>query len=205
MKIENEFKVGLPIDRTWAVLTDLEGVASCLPGAQLTGSEGDTYMGKVKIKVGPVTSEYAGTATFEEKDEAAYHAVISTKGRDARGAGSVSAMITAQLRSEGDQTVVSLDTDLKITGKVAQFGNSMIVEVSEKLLAQFVANLEEKLALQQSPGFAAEPGRSETPSEVPSNEAIDLMQLARGSMAKRLVPAAIIVVVVAIVIYLLAR
>ena len=150
MKIENEFKVGIPIDRAWKVLTDLQGVVTCLPGAQLTGSEGDAYLGNVKIKVGPVTSEYAGTATFVEKDDSEYRAVINAKGRDARGAGSAAATITARLRPDGDQTVVSLDTDLKITGRIAQFGSAMIVEVSEKLLDQFVDNLETMLAVPAS-------------------------------------------------------
>src|ERR1022692_5207824 len=87
MKIDNEFTVGVPIDRAWAVLTDLEGIAPCMPGAVLTGVEGDVYSGKVKVKVGPITSEYAGTAQFVEKDEASYRAVIDAKGRDVRGAG----------------------------------------------------------------------------------------------------------------------
>jgi carbon monoxide dehydrogenase subunit G len=80
MKIDNEFTVSVPIDQAWEVLTDLAGIAPCLPGAQLTGSEGDTYTGKIKIKVGPVTTEYAGTASFSEKDDTTYRAVIDAKG-----------------------------------------------------------------------------------------------------------------------------
>ncbi|HYU02472.1 MAG TPA: SRPBCC family protein, partial [Jatrophihabitantaceae bacterium] len=98
MRIENEFTVSVPIERAWNVLTDLAGIAPCMPGAQLTGVEGDVYSGKVKVKVGPVTSEYAGTARFVEKDDATYHAVIDAKGRDSRGAGNASAAISAQLR-----------------------------------------------------------------------------------------------------------
>jgi carbon monoxide dehydrogenase subunit G len=97
MKIDNEFTVSAPIERAWEVLTDLEGIAPCLPGAVLTGREGDVYNGKVKIKVGPVTSEYAGTASFIEQDDAAHHAVIDAKGRDSRGAGNATATITADL------------------------------------------------------------------------------------------------------------
>ncbi|MFC5923932.1 SRPBCC family protein [Micromonospora vulcania] len=150
MKITNEFAVAVPIDRAWAVLTDLEGIAPCLPGAQLTGVDGDVYRGKVKVKVGPVISEFTGTAQFVERDDTAYHGVIDAKGRDSRSTGNASALVTAQLRPDGDRTLVSVDTDLKISGKLAQFGSGMIKEVSGKLLAQFVANLEAKLAAEQT-------------------------------------------------------
>lgn len=145
MKISNEFTVHTPIDKAWAVLTDLEGIAPCLPGAQLTGVDGDVYAGKVKIKVGPVISDFAGTAKFLEKDDTAYRAVIDAKGKDSRSAGNASAVITAALRPDGDSTVVSVDTDLKISGKLAQFGSSMIKEVSGKLLTQFADALEAKI------------------------------------------------------------
>ena len=221
MKIDNEFSVGVPIDQAWGVLTDLAGIAPCLPGAQLTGSEGDMYTGKIKIKVGPVTSEYAGTASFSEKDDASYRAVIDAKGRDPRGAGNASATITASLRPDGARTVVSVDTDLKISGKVAQFGNSMIAEVSEKLLGQFVDCLEGKLTT-QPPVPAPEPSTRATTSAPgesaavldapdatqPAYEpaALDLMQLAGGTVAKRVVPVAIgVAVVVALVIYRIVR
>ncbi|MBO0789144.1 MAG: SRPBCC family protein, partial [Actinobacteria bacterium] len=154
MQIDNEFTVSVPIEQAWRVLTDLEGIAPCMPGAQLTGVEGDVYSGRVKVKVGPVTSEYKGTAQFAEKDDAAHHAVIDAKGRDARGAGNASALITAQLTPDGSRTVVNVSTDLKISGRIAQFGSGMIKEVSVKLLGQFVDNLEAKLG-QQGPEAAA--------------------------------------------------
>jgi carbon monoxide dehydrogenase subunit G len=146
MKIANEFTVHVPIDVAWKALTDLEGIAPCLPGAQLTGVDGDVYRGKVKVKVGPVISEFAGTARFAEKDDGAYRGVIDAKGRDARSAGNATALITAQLRADGGSTVVNVDTDLKISGKLAQFGSGMIREVSQKLLGQFVTSLEAKIA-----------------------------------------------------------
>jgi carbon monoxide dehydrogenase subunit G len=150
MKITNEFTVHTPIDRAWEVLTDLPGIAPCMPGARLTGVEGDVYQGKVKVKVGPVISEFAGTARFTEKDASAYRAAIDAKGRDARSAGNASALVTAVLKAEGDSTRVSVDTDLKISGKLAQFGSGMIKEVSGKLLTQFVTNLEAKLAAEDA-------------------------------------------------------
>ena len=106
MNIDSEFKVSIPRQQAWELLTDLAAIAPCMPGAQLTGVESGVYSGKVKIKVGPVISEYAGTATFVEQDAAAFRAVISAKGRDPRGAGNASATIVAELRADGDQTVV---------------------------------------------------------------------------------------------------
>jgi carbon monoxide dehydrogenase subunit G len=145
MKIQNEFGVDVPVERAWVALTDLESLAPCMPGAQLTGVDGDVYKGRVKIKVGPVISQFAGTAHFVEKDEAAHRAVISAAGKDARGGGNASATIHAQLHPEGGGTRVSVATDLNISGKLAQFGAGMIKEISEKLLTQFVHNLEEQL------------------------------------------------------------
>jgi carbon monoxide dehydrogenase subunit G len=158
MQIDNEFTVSIPIGQAWEVLTDLAGIAPCMPGAQLTGVEGDVYSGRVKVKVGPVTSEYQGTARFAEKDDSAYHAVIDAKGRDSRGAGNASALITAQLRPDGDRTVVSVSTDLRLTGRIAQFGSGMIKEVSAKLLGQFVECLEVKLAGSGAPAVAVPAG-----------------------------------------------
>jgi len=146
MKLDNEFTVGVPIEQAWAVLTDLELIAPCMPGAQLTGVNDGIYSGKVKIKVGPVTAEYAGTAQFSVKDETAYRAVIDARGRDSRGNGNATAVISAQLESAGGSTRVSVSTDLTIAGRIAQFGSGMIKEVSAKLLGQFVTCLEDKLS-----------------------------------------------------------
>lgn len=220
MKIENEFRVSIPIEEAWAVLTDLAGIAPCLPGAQLTGSDGQTFTGKVRIKVGPVTSEYTGVASFAEKDDAAYRAVIDAKGKDSRGAGNASAMITARLTPHGDHTVVNVDTDMKISGKIAQLGSGMIKEVSEKLLGQFVVCLEAKLAATQTPepepvpvaapaatpaSTAPAPARTVTPA--PEPEPLDLMELAGGAVYKRLVPVAIGVgvLVAAVIVYRIVR
>jgi carbon monoxide dehydrogenase subunit G len=149
MRLDNEFTVGVPIDQAWSVLTDLELIAPCMPGAQLTGVNDGVYTGKVKIKVGPVTAEYAGTAQFTEKDAAAYKAVIDARGRDSRGQGNANAVISAQLRADGDSTVVTVGTDLTIAGRVAQFGSGMIAEVSAKLLGQFTDCLEARLGAGQ--------------------------------------------------------
>jgi carbon monoxide dehydrogenase subunit G len=206
VRIDNEFKVGVPIDRAWAVLTDLEGIAPCLPGAQLTGVDGAVFTGRVKIKVGPVVSEYAGTARFIEKNDATHHAVIDAKGKDARGAGNASALIDAHLRADGDFTIVSVDTDLNITGKIAQFGSGMIKEVSAKLLGQFAENLEAKLNASEE-ALVVEASPATTTNErrpiAPTTEAapLDLMAVAGSSIYKRLVPlVAVAVVVIGLVI-----
>jgi uncharacterized protein len=156
MNIDHEFTVPAPADRAWAMLTDLEQVATCMPGARLTGHEGDTYQGLVKVKVGPVTAEYRGTASFAEKDDDGYHAVVAAKGKEARGSGTAAATIDLRLRPDGeDRTVVSVGTDLKISGKLAQFGAGMIQEVSAKLLGQFTQCLESRISDGGSAGSGA--------------------------------------------------
>ncbi|WP_416482489.1 SRPBCC family protein [Streptomyces sp. CL12] len=161
MKIDNEFRVDAPLERAWQALTDLEGLAPCMPGAQLTGVDGDVYRGKVKVKVGPVISQFQGTARFTEQDEASHSAVISASGKDTRGQGNASATVHARLRPDGTGTAVSVSTDLNISGKLAQFGSGMIKEISEKLFAQFVANVEEQLLHKPEPTEATEPTEPE--------------------------------------------
>ncbi|MEU6851224.1 SRPBCC family protein [Actinacidiphila alni] len=159
MKIDNEFRVGVPVDRAWQALTDLEGLAPCMPGAQLTGIEGDVHRGRVKVKVGPVISQFTGTARFTEKDDAGRHAVVAAAGKDTRGGGNASATIDLRLRPDTpDGTAVTVRTDLTISGKLAQFGAGMIKEISEKLLTQFVHNLEAQLHTSPAAGSPTEGG-----------------------------------------------
>ena len=141
-KIEDTFRVDLPVADTWRVLLDIERIAPCLPGAQLQEIAGEEYRGVVKVKVGPITAQYKGAAHFESRDNATHTAVIVGSGRDTRGQGNASATITMTLRPDGTGTVVTVSTDLSVTGKVAQFGRGVMADVSAKLLAQFVANLE---------------------------------------------------------------
>jgi len=143
MELTNDFTVNAPIDTAWDTLTDVERIAPCLPGAQLTEIEGDTYRGLVKVKVGPITAQFKGQASFVEKDTVQHRAVLKAEGRDTGGKGNASALITAQLEPiASDVTKVTVATDLTITGKVAQFGRGALADVSEKLLKQFVNNLE---------------------------------------------------------------
>lgn len=216
MRIDNTFTVGAPVDQAWAVLTDLEGIAPCLPGAALTGVEGDVHSGTVRVRVGPVTTEYAGTARFTEKDDAAHRAVISARGRDSRGAGNASATITARLEPDGEGTRVVVETDLTITGKVAQFGRGMIKEISEKLLGQFAECLEGRFAERAPAAATPAPGPTEraaeeptaSPVAAPEREAapLDLMSVAGSSITRRLVPLAVaVVVIVAVIVYFVVR
>jgi uncharacterized protein len=167
MELTNEFTVGVPVERAWSVLTDVELIAPCLPGAQLQEIEGDEYRGIVKVKVGPITAQYKGAARFQERDEAARRAVLRAEGRDTRGQGNASATITAQLRPDGDGTAVSVVTDLSITGRVAQFGRGVLADVSSKLLGQFVDCLETKLLAPQASGGDAPTAQAPAAEPVP--------------------------------------
>ncbi len=142
MELNNEFRVGVPPTVAWSVLNDIERIAPCMPGAQLQEIEGDEFRGIVKVKVGPITAQYKGKATFLERDEASGHLVLRAEGRDTRGQGNANATITANLAPDGDATKVTVVTDLTVTGKVAQFGRGVLAEVSAKLLNQFVDCLE---------------------------------------------------------------
>lgn len=142
MELHNEFTVRTPVEEAWRILTDLERIAPCMPGARLTEVEGDDYRGSVKVKVGPITAEYRGVARFLEQDEEARRAVLRAEGRDTRGQGNANATITATLVAEGSATKVTVETDLAITGRVAQFGRGVLADVSGKLLGQFVDCLE---------------------------------------------------------------
>jgi len=212
MELKNEFHVSVPIDVAWSVLTDLERVAPCLPGAELQEVEGDEYRGIVKVKVGPITAQYKGTARFVEKDDDHHRAVLLAEGRDTRGQGNASATVTATAVPDDEGTTVSIVTELAITGKVAQFGRSVMGDVSTKMLGEFADRLEADVLSQ---GSASEPGApiAESPgestataagSDAPSvrtihsapAEPVDLLGTAGPSVLKRVVPLAALVGVV---------
>jgi uncharacterized protein len=165
MELTNEFTVDVPVEQAWAVLTDLERIAPCMPGAQLQEVSGDDYLGVVRVKVGPVTAEYRGKAQFLERDTAAHKAVLRAEGRETRGQGNASATITAQLESSGSATHVSVVTDLSISGRVAQFGRGVLADVSNKLLGQFVQQLETTVLNQGASAQPQPPGEPEAAGE----------------------------------------
>ena len=158
MELAHEFTVNTPIDRAWAVLTDVERIAPCMPGAELTEVDGDTYHGLVKVKVGPITAQYKGTASFVEKDEAAHRAVLKAAGRDSRGQGNASATVTAVMTEQADGTRVTIATNMTVSGRVAQFGRGVMADVTAKLLQQFVSNLEANVLAPDGKGEAASAG-----------------------------------------------
>lgn len=141
-KLLNDFTVQRPIEETWAVLTDVERIAPCLPGAQLEEIEGDIYRGVVKVKLGAISTAFKGQASFVERDDVSHKAVLHGEGRDTTGKGNADAMITARLEAlDATTTRCVVETDLRITGKVAQFGRGIMGDVSKKLIAQFAQNL----------------------------------------------------------------
>src|SRR5262245_20484812 len=155
MQIVHDFVVPQPIDTAWNVLTDLERIAPCMPGAQLTEVEGDTYRGTVKVKVGPILAQFRGEARFKELDTDAHRAVIEARGKEAGGKGLASALITAELNPDGDRTAVNVVADVTLSGRIAQFGRGTISEISTKLLGQFVQCLEETVLAEEGGGAPA--------------------------------------------------
>jgi carbon monoxide dehydrogenase subunit G len=156
MKINNEFTVGAPIQQAWDTMLNLERIAPCLPGAaiQEEKDEGE-YDGTMKVKIGPITANYKGTVKFEEVDEDNHRAVLQATGRDARGQGTASATIISTLQEEGDGTKVSVETDMKLTGRAAQFGRGIAQDVATKMLDQFSSCLEEEITGGPEEGAAA--------------------------------------------------
>lgn len=214
MDLENSFEVDAGRDVAWRVLNDVERIAPCLPGAQLEEIDGDEYKGNVKVKVGPVSTQYKGKATFVEQNEAEGRVVIKGDGRDSRGAGNASALITATLHEiSPTKTRVDVHTDLAITGKVAQFGRGVMADVSGKLMGQFADNLQELLANEPLDGVAdaaadtaapaadtaAEPAPAQDsgPRKIdsPEVEAVDLLDAAGAPVLQRALPVAGVVAV----------
>jgi len=146
MIIGNEFSVGAPIDDVWRALLDMEGVASCLPGATITATDRENvYEGSMKLKIGPMRVEYRGTATLSEVDEQAHTAVIALNAREAKGQGSAMATIRNRLEPSGSGTRVVAQTELHITGPQAQFGRGVIEDVGKRVLGEFAQRLEERI------------------------------------------------------------
>jgi len=216
MDLVHEFTVPVPVDDAWRILTDVERIAPCLPGAQLQEIEGDTYRGIVKVKVGPIQAQFKGQASFVEQDHVAHRVVLKGEGRDTTGKGNASALITAELTSlNASSTSVKVLTDLSITGKVAQFGRGAMADISDKLLAQFVENLNTLIGEQQAspapaapaPAAATSTDEDEAPQirkiDAPEAEALDLLSVSSGAIVKRAIP--VVIAIAAVVIWLVVR
>jgi carbon monoxide dehydrogenase subunit G len=221
MELTNEFKVGVPVERAWSTLTDVRLIAPCMPGAELREVEGDEYRGVVKVKVGPITAEYRGKATFLERDEAAHKAVLRAEGRDTRGQGNAAATITANLEPDGDGTSVKVVTDMQITGRVAQFGRGVLADVSSKLLGQFVQCLESTVltggaaqaspdapSTEDNPSASGEPeasGDGAGQTAASSVQPVDLIEVAGGSVVKRVGPLAAAIAGLVVTLWMVIR
>ena len=228
MEINNSFEVKAPLDVAWATLTDLARIAPCLPGATLTSIEGDVYKGHVTVKVGPIVAKFGGQAIFQERNDTEHRAVLKGEGRDTTGKGNASAIITAQLEVvDASTTRCTVSTDLTITGKIAQFGRGALADVSDKLLKQFVVNLETTVLTQDSNQISSpvktssatnEQGAATSSDETKTrriitpveNAPLDLLGSAGRSLAmpilKRVLPPVIgVVAVIAAAVWLLVR
>ena len=191
MELNNEFRVAVPAAKTWEVLTDVQRVAPCLPGATLLSVDGDEFTGAVKVKVGPITVSYKGEAAFLEKDAAAQRVVLKANGKETRGNGNAAAVVTAQLKDEGDATSVVITTDLTISGKAAQFGRGVLGDVAGNLIAQFAKALEADILGGATPATTTAP-TAETitaASQPAASDSVDLLKVVAVPMAKRFAPA----------------
>ncbi|WP_353952804.1 SRPBCC family protein [Knoellia sp. S7-12] len=212
MELHHEFTVPADADEVWAVLLDLERVGGCFPGATVTDASDDGFAGTVKVKLGPIALVYAGSGTFLERDPSAHRAVIEAKGKDKRGNGTAGATVTLQLSPDGDATRVSVDTDLAITGKPAQFGRGVMQDVSDKLLGQFVACIEsqfdvaEPVEVPEAPDATPRPTPLPTPRPTPPvDDAIDLGAVALPSAVKEWGPYAVAGLIGALIGYAIGR
>lgn len=182
MEFNNEFRVAVPPAKTWEVLTDVERVTPCLPGATLLSVDGDEFTGAVKVKVGPITVSYKGIASFLEKDAGAQRVVLKADGKETRGNGNAAAVVTAQLKDQGGATNVVITTDLTISGKAAQFGRGVLADVATNLIGQFAKRLEADLV-----GSAETSAAASTP--VPEDtDSVDLLKVVALPVAKRVAP-----------------
>jgi carbon monoxide dehydrogenase subunit G len=226
MELEHSFSVPVPVERAWDVLLDVERVAPCMPGATLDSVEGDNISGRIKVKVGPIQMTYAGTAKFTERDKAAGVVTLEASGKETRGAGTASANVQATLKP-GDaagSTLVAIHTALNVTGRPAQFGRSLLPEVSGKLIAQFASNLEaliasdnttatEETATPESDGTAADSsGEAATAAAKPApapamkqEESLNAFKFVVVPILKRVIPVAAVGAAIAVAIRKVTR
>jgi carbon monoxide dehydrogenase subunit G len=257
MELTHSFTVPVGVDQAFEVLTDIERIAPCMPGATIDSVDGREFTGRVKVKVGPMQIIYRGKAKYSELDAEQHRAVIEARGQETRGSGTANATITANLTDKGDEAEVTVVSNLSVTGRPAQFGRGVMNEVGAKLLGQFADCLSDKLSGTEEPAASAEmdqtaelkpvaaspesngspgrmpeqeitqaagaappqpvsggelaaaqpaprvdappeaqqPGADSRLTSTPEGEAIDLFNVAGPSIAKRLAPVAIVVLI----------
>jgi carbon monoxide dehydrogenase subunit G len=200
VELEHSFTVPADIDTAWNTLLDVERIAMCMPGATLISVEGDTFKGEVKIKLGPVTMVFGGTASFVDKDVANHRLVINASGSETKGTSTAQATVTTQLVAESPTlTRVDVNTDLAITGKPAQFGRGVMSDVAGRIIGQFAGNLEGVVAAGSGTGSSGSTASTDTSAPAApaqAADAIDMMEVAGGAVAKKLIPVLLVVVAV---------
>ncbi|WP_405804165.1 SRPBCC family protein [Streptomyces sp. NBC_00210] len=207
MELHHSFTVPVPVDEAWPALLDIERVAPCMPGATVEGFDGETVEGAVKVRVGPVTVTYRGTATFREKDESAHRIVLAAQGKEVRGQGTASATVTATLADRDGATSVIVLTDLTITGRPAQFGRGVMAEVGDKLIGRFADCLSGQLANKEPAAAAPTETEHEVVASTGTQEAepIDLLRTAGLPVAKRAAGALVVAALVALLVIFIRR
>jgi carbon monoxide dehydrogenase subunit G len=228
MEMDHSFTVPVPPDRAWDVLLDVEKIAPCMPGATVDEFDGEVVTGRIKVKVGPVSLTYKGTAKFTERDPDARVIVLEASGKETRGSGTASATVRATLEPEsgGEATKASMHTTMNVTGRPAQFGRGVMVEVGGKLVEQFAQNLRQLITedgtadddagagqaaatTQDGPGHtqpspvvpAAATSAATTPTAQPpaaSADSINLVKLVGPALLKRVVPVAAVAALLAL-------
>src|SRR5829696_5181459 len=224
MKINNEFTVGVPIQQAWDIMLDLQKIAPCLPGAAIQEEkDSGEYDGTMKVKIGPITANYKGTVKVEEADEENHRAVLQATGRDARGQGTASATIVSTLQEEGgDSTKVNVETDMKLTGRAAQFGRGIAQDVATKMLNQFAECLEREISGGPGEGAVVSDGGTSgaaasaattgqagaeqaAPREREEPEAFDIGAASQEAILKRVGPVLVGLGLLAFLIWLIRR
>ncbi|WP_431954664.1 SRPBCC family protein [Actinacidiphila sp. bgisy167] len=207
MELHHEFGVPVPVGDAWRALLDIERVAPCMPGATVEEYDGETVKGTVKVKVGPVTVTYRGTAVFEERDDTAHRVVLSARGKEVRGQGTARATVTGILTEKDGATVVSVTTDLAVTGRPAQFGRGVMAEVGDRVIGQFADCLAGRLTAPQ-PAAGSEDTAEDTspaPPEHPAEEPLDLLRIAGAPVAKRAAVAGLLAAAVGAAVVVILR
>ncbi|MEV8017422.1 SRPBCC family protein [Streptomyces sp. NPDC086554] len=187
MQLTNSVPVKASPDEIFALMNDVERVASCMPGAALDGRDGDTWRGSVKIKVGPISAAYAGTVRFLEVDPAGRRLRVQARGADTHGSGDAEAEVALEVLAAAEGALLQLSTDLVIRGKIAQFGKGAIATVSDRILQQFAQNLGSLLDQERTPAAAALPSaapRANHPA-LPAEPELDGLSLLIGPAAAK--------------------
>ena len=202
MRFQNEIEVAAPPDELFAFVSDVERVAPCLPGAAIDGRDGDEYQGSMKVKVGPITGTYKGKMRFVERDEQARRAVMSARAAEVNGQGDAEATITTQIEQAGEgSSRITMDTDLQIRGRVAQFGRGAMEKISQRMFDEFARNLEQEMTGGGSDGAEApapdaaqegearpEPKQAAAPATQGGGEPLDAMGMFVSPVMEKALP-----------------